>query len=190
MTVVTKRPDSWQTVRDLVKERGYARQEQPFTLASGKLSHDYIDGKYAVDNGDRLALVARAVAELAEANEIEFDAVGGLTMGADPLAIAVSIVAHKNWFSVRKARKERGRNRWIEGSRFEDASMRVLLVDDVVSTGGSTFEAYRHVTDAGGVVTGVIPMVDRGDSATKRFTDCGVAYIPLVTYEDLGIDSI
>jgi orotate phosphoribosyltransferase len=184
------RPDSWQIARDLVLERGYSRQEEPFTLASGRQSHDYIDGKYAVDHGDRLALVAEAVAELAAANGICFDAVGGLTMGADPLAVAVSIVAHKRWFSVRKARKERGRNQFIEGTRFEGAGTRVLLVDDVVSTGGSVFEAYGHVGDAGGVVTGVIPMVDRGDAAAKLFADLGVAYLPLMTYDDLGIDPV
>jgi orotate phosphoribosyltransferase len=190
MSVVTTRPDSWQAARDLVKERGCERKEEPFTLASGKQSHDYIDGKYAVNHGDNLALVAKAIADLAEANGIEFDAVGGLTMGADALAIAISLVAHKQWFSVRKARKERGRNQWIEGTRFDDGKMRALLVEDVVSTGGSIFEAYRRVQEAGGVVTGVIPMVDRGDSAVKLFAGHGVPYIPLMDYRDLGIDPV
>lgn len=184
------RPDSWQAARDLVKQRGYQRQDEPFTLASGRQSHDYIDGKYAVSHGEDLALVARAVADLAEANGIEFDAVGGLTMGADALAIAIAVVAGKRWFSVRKERKERGRNQWIEGARFGDATIRVLLVDDVVSTGGSVLTAYRRVTDQGGVVTGVIPMVDRGDAAAKLFVDRGVPYIPLMTYRDLGIDPL
>jgi orotate phosphoribosyltransferase len=190
MSVVITRPDSWRAARDLVKNRGYDRRKEPFTLASGKESRDYIDGKYAVDHGDRLALVARAIVDLADANGIEFDAVGGLTMGSDPLAIAISIVAHKHWFSVRKARKERGRNQWIEGARFEDEKTRVLLVDDVVSTGGSIIDAYSHVEAAGAAVTGVIPMVDRGDTAAQKFANLGVPYIPLMTYVDLGIDPV
>jgi orotate phosphoribosyltransferase len=190
MSVVKTRLDSWQAARDLVKKRGHQRREEPFMLASGKQSHDYIDGKYAVAHGDNLVVVATAVVDLAEAHGIEFDAVGGLTMGSDALAIAISIVAHKCWFSVRKLRKERGRDQWIEGARFEGEQMRVLLVDDVVTTGGSIMEAHDRVKEAGGVIVGVIPMVDRGDAAAKLFADRGVAYIPLMDYTDLGIDPV
>jgi orotate phosphoribosyltransferase len=183
------RPDSWQAAFDLVKDRGYEHREEPFRLASGQLSHDYIDGKYAVDAGDNLVLVAQAVSDLADAAGISYDAVGGLTMGADALAVAVSIVAHRRWFAVRKARKERGRNQWIEGTRITPGT-RVLLVDDVVSTGGSTKQAYDHVVEAGAVVSGVIPMVDRGDSAAELFTGLGVPYFPLIDYRDLGIEPV
>jgi orotate phosphoribosyltransferase len=147
MAVVRTHSDSWQAARDLVKERGHERRDKPFLLASGKQSRDYIDAKYAVDHGDRLVVVAMAVVDLAEASEIAFDAVGGLTMGSDPLAIAISIVAHKHWFSVRKLRKERGRDQWIEGARFDGEKMRVLLVDDVVTTGGSIVEAYDRESE-------------------------------------------
>src|SRR5690606_28492439 len=112
------------------------------------LSHDYIDGKYAVDTGTRLELVSRAVVELAAAHDIEFDAVGGLTMGADPLAHGIAIVTGKASFSVRKEQKSRGREQWIEGTRLAPGT-RVLLVDDVISTGGSTLQAYERVTEAG-----------------------------------------
>jgi orotate phosphoribosyltransferase len=189
MSVVIARPESWQAARDLVKRRGYERRDQPFKLASGQESHDYIDGKRAVDHGDSLVQVAAAVVELARANDIKFDAVGGLTMGADPLAIAIAVVAHKHWFSVRKERKQRGRNQWIEGVRFE-AGTKVLLVDDVVSTGGSIVTAYDRAVDAGAIVTGVIPMVDRGDVARRKFDKLGVPYIPLITYSDLGIEPV
>jgi len=191
MSMVRTRPSSWQAAFDLVKSRGYQRRDEPFTLASGQMSHDYIDGKFAVDYGDNLTLVATAVIDLAAVEGIRFDAVGGLTMGADPLAIAIAIVGHKRWFSVRKQRKERGRNQWIEGTRFEhEGETRVLLVDDVVSTGASIMQAYDHVSDDGGIVAGVIPMVDRGDVAAKLFADAGVPYRPLITYGDLGIDPV
>ena len=158
-------------------------------MASGQLSHDYIDGKFAVDTGERLAIVSRAVADLAARHGIEFDAVGGLTMGADPLAHGVAMVTGKAWFSVRKEQKQRGREQWIEGTRIEPGT-RVLLVDDVISTGGSTEKAFERVTALGAVVTGVIPMVDRGDVAAKRFAARNVPFVALITYRDLGIEPV
>jgi orotate phosphoribosyltransferase len=189
MPAATERPDTWQAAFDLIRTRGYEHREEPFRLASGQLSHDYIDGKYAVDTGERLAIVSRAVADLAVTNGIEFDAVGGLTMGADPLAHGVAMVTGKAWFSVRKEQKQRGREQWIEGTRLQPG-MRVLLVDDVISTGGSTEKAFERVTEAGAVVTGVIPMVDRGDVAAERFAQRDVPFVALVTYRDLGIEPV
>ncbi|BBX89379.1 orotate phosphoribosyltransferase [Mycobacterium vulneris] len=184
-----ERPETWQAAFDLIRTRGYEHREEPFRLASGQLSHDYIDGKFAIDTGERMAIVSRAVADLAAASGIEFDAVGGLTMGADPLAHGVAMVTGKAWFSVRKEQKSRGREQWIEGTRLEPGT-RVLLVDDVISTGGSTEIAYERVTAVGAVVTGVIPMVDRGDIATGRFAKRGVPFAALVTYRDLGIEPV
>ncbi len=189
MSAASERPDTWQAAFDLVRTRGYEHRVEPFRLASGQLSHDYIDGKYAVDTGERLAIVSRAVADLAARKGIEFDAVGGLTMGADPLAHGVAMVTGKAWFSVRKEQKARGREQWIEGTRLAPGT-RVLLVDDVISTGGSTALAYDRVTAVGAVVTGVIPMVDRGDGATALFAERGVPYAALITYSDLGIEPV
>ena len=189
MAAETARPDSWQAAFDLVRTRGYERREEPFTLASGQLSHDYIDGKYAIDNGERLTIVSRAVADLAAIHGIEFDAVGGLTMGADPLAHGVAMVTGCAWFSVRKEQKKRGREQWVEGTRLEPG-MRVLLVDDVISTGGSTELALERIAPLGVTVTGVIPMVDRGDVAAGRFAKRNVPFAALVTYRDLGIEPV
>ena len=184
-----QRSEVWQAAFDLIRTRGHERRDEPFKLASGQLSHDYIDGKYAVDTGERLAIVSRAVAELAAANGIEFDAVGGLTMGADPLSHGVAMVTGKAWFSVRKEQKQRGREQWVEGTRLEPGT-RVLLVDDVISTGGSTALAFDRIAPLGVVVTGVIPMVDRGDVAAKLFAERDVPFVALVTYRDLGIEPI
>jgi orotate phosphoribosyltransferase len=178
--------DSWQAAFDLIRTRGYEHREEPFRLASGQLSHDYIDGKFAIDTGERLTIVSRAVAELAARTGIEFDAVGGLTMGADPLAHGIAMVTGSAWFSVRKEQKQRGREQWVEGTRLEPGT-RVLLVDDVISTGGSTETALDRIAPLGVVVTGVIPMVDRGDVATKRFAKRNIPFAALVTYRDLGI---
>jgi orotate phosphoribosyltransferase len=173
----------------LVQDRGYERREVPFKLASGQLSHDYVDGKYAVDTGERLMLVSRAVVELAEATGIDFDAVGGLTMGADALAHGVSIAKGCAWFAVRKEPKPRGREQWVEGCRLGEQS-RVLLVDDVVSSGGSIQLAFERVQVTGAVVAGVIPMVDRGEQGAHWFAERGVPYVALMTYRDLGIEPV
>jgi orotate phosphoribosyltransferase len=184
-----ERPPTWQAAFDLIRTRGYERREQPFTLASGQLSHDYIDGKYAIDTGERLTVVSRAVADLAALRGIAFDAVGGLTMGADPLAHGIAMVTGAAWFSVRKEQKKRGREQWVEGTRLQPGT-RVLLVDDVISTGGSTELALERIAPLDVTVTGVIPMVDRGDVAAGRFARRGVPFHALVTYRDLGIEPI
>ncbi|VEG58471.1 orotate phosphoribosyltransferase [Mycolicibacterium aurum] len=186
---MTDRPQTWHAAFDLIRTRGHERRDEPFKLASGQLSHDYIDGKYAVDTGERLTIVSKAVADLAAANGIEFDAVGGLTMGADPLAHGVAMVTGKAWFSVRKEQKQRGREQWVEGTRLEPGT-RVLLVDDVISTGGSTELALERIAPLGVVVVGVIPMVDRGDIAAARFAKRNVPFHALVTYRDLGIEPV
>jgi orotate phosphoribosyltransferase len=185
----TARPETWQAAFELIRTRGYEHRAEPFRLASGQLSHDYIDGKHAIDNGERLTVVSRAIADLATMNGIEFDAVGGLTMGADSIAIGVAMVTGKRWFSVRKEQKQRGREQWIEGTRLEPGT-RVMLVDDVISTGGSTEIAFDRVTAVGAVVAGVIPMVDRGDGAAKRFAARNVPFVALVSYRDLGIEPV
>lgn len=189
MPAATERPETWQAAFELIRTRGYERREEPFTLASGQLSHDYIDGKNAIDTGARLTTVSRAVVELAALHGIEFDAVGGLTMGADPLAHGIAMVADKAWFSVRKEQKTRGREQWVEGHRLQPGT-RVLLVDDVISTGGSTELALERIAPLGVEIVGVIPMVDRGDVATGRFAERGVPFVALVTYRDLGIEPI
>ena len=173
----------------LVRGRGYERREEPFKLASGQTSQDYVDGKRAVDTGESLMLVSRAVVELAQRHGIVFDAVGGLTMGAEALAHGVAIVANCAWFSVRKERKSRGHDQWIEGRRLQPEDQ-VLLVDDVVTSGGSIQLAYERVVDTGAVVAGVIPMVDRGNQGAPWFAEKGIPYIPLMTYRDLEIEAV
>ena len=176
-------------VIELVRTRGYEHRDEPFTLASGALSHDYVDAKYAIDTGERLRVVSEAVIQLAAELLIEFDAVGGLTMGADALTHGVSMVSGCMWFTVRKEPKPRGRTQWIEGGRL-GAEHSVLLVEDVVTTGGSALKAFDVVAATGATVAGVITLVDRGDGGGALFAARGVPYAALVTYRDLGIEPI
>lgn len=185
----------WDETLSLIKEHGHYRREEPFKLASGQYSQDYVDGKLAIDTGRRLRVVSMAMIEHAQRQGMDFTHVGGLTMGADPLAHGIALVADGTdrgeigWFSVRKERKPRGLQQWIEGSRLTQHD-RVLLVDDVVTTGGSIKQAYDRVIETGAKVVGVIPMVDRGEVARRVFADLGVPYAPLVTYKDIGIDPV
>ncbi len=176
-------------VVSLVRYRGYERRDVPFRLASGALSHDYVDAKHAIDTGDRLRLVSEAVVELAHELGVEFNAVGGPTMGADALTHGVSMVSGCLWFTVRKEPKARGREQWIEGGRLGPEHS-ALLLEDVVTTGGSMLKAYEHVVATGAVVSGVITLVDRGDGGRALFESRGVRYGALVTYRDLGIEPI
>lgn len=156
-------------------------------LASGQLSRDFVDGKAALADGDDLELACRALLEAVDG--IDFDAIGGLTMGADQFAHVVAVLAHKRWFVVRKEPKGRGTDKLVEGSQVGEGT-RALLVDDVVTTGGSIRRAYEAITNLGATVVGAVTLVDRGDVASRFFADLAVPYIPLVTYRDLRIDPV
>jgi orotate phosphoribosyltransferase len=174
---------------DIVLREGYLRLEEPIQLRSGEWSHDFIDGKRALADGADLEIACKALMEMLAEAGIDFDAVGGLTLGADQFAHGTAIVGHKKWFVVRKELKGRGTNRLVEGAEL-NSSVRVLLVDDVVSTGGSIKQAWESVHDTGAQIVAAVTLVDRGEVATKFFADVGVPYLPLLTYHDLGIEPV
>lgn len=173
----------------IVKEHGLEHREVPFKLASGELSHDYMDGKKALAQGEHLQLACQAIIELAQDAGVEFDAVGGLTLGADAYATGIALLAKKRWFVVRKQAKVHGKGKRIEGAPL-DPGMRILLVDDVVSTGGSILEALEVVRETGAQIVLAVTLVDRGDEAEGKFEELGVPYRPLITYRDLGIKPV
>ncbi len=176
-------------VISLLKARGYERREEPFQLASGAWSHDYVDCRRALARGDGLELASRAVVAHLASRGIQFDAVGGLTMGADPLAHGIAVVTGGAWFSVRKEAKEHGKGRLIEGCAVE-AGVRVVLVEDVVTSGGSMVRALDAVEATGADVVAAVPLLDRGDGARVRFQQRKVLYLPVATYRDLAIDPV
>ncbi|MEX2588451.1 MAG: orotate phosphoribosyltransferase [Actinomycetota bacterium] len=168
---------------------GHEWREEPFQLANAGLSHDYIDGKRAIAKGSRYQLVAEAIVAMAAERGVEFDAVGGMTMGADPIAVAVAVRTDAWWFSVRKEAKKHGKLKRIEGAELTEDT-RVLLVDDVITTGGSTLSALDAVEEAGASVVLVTTLVDRSDMAGKALEARGVNYEPLLTYSSLGIEPV
>ncbi|MFL0278085.1 orotate phosphoribosyltransferase [Mycobacterium sp. SMC-19] len=177
------------TVIDSLRAYAVSHRSEPFSLASGATSRYYVDVKAALCRPTVLREVSAAIVELAAAEGISFTHVGGLTMGADAVAVGVSLASGAEWFSVRKEPKGRGHSRVIEGAELGPDSP-VLLVDDVVSTGGSTLKALEAVRATGAVVTAAIPVVDRDAGGREALEAAGVRYLPLVNHGELGIPAL
>ena len=171
----------------VIRAKGLRQFEQPVALASGELSRDFIDGKAALARGADLELACRGM--LDALGGIEFDAVGGLTMGADQFAHGIAMLSDSRWFVVRKEPKNRGTRKLVEGFELTPGT-RVALVEDVVTTGGSILKALDAVQELGAEVVAAVCLVDRGESAAPHFAGRGIPYIALVTYRDLQIEPV
>jgi orotate phosphoribosyltransferase len=181
--------DLQESVVAIVREHGLEHRDEPFTLTSGELSHDYMDGKKALARGDHLRQACLAVVALAADEGVEFDAVGGMTLGADSFAHGIAVLTGTPWFVVRKQTKEHGTSRRIEGATL-GAGTRVLLIDDVATTGGSILAALEAVQAVGATVSLAVTLVDRGEQTAPKFAELGVRYRPVLTYRDLGIEPV
>jgi orotate phosphoribosyltransferase len=157
------------------------------TLTSGRTAQYYVDVKRAI----LLPAGFNALAELiaVEAARLGATAVGGTTMGADPIACAaLAGGADVKAFFVRKDRKEHGLQRWVEGPMLDNGD-RCLVVEDVVTTGGSTMHALEKLRDDGREVVGVVSVLDRlagGAAAIEQAV--GAPYVALTTIDDVYPD--
>jgi orotate phosphoribosyltransferase len=176
-------PVQRQEIVDLVREHGYEYRDPPFQLTSGGTSHDYVDGKHAVATGRALRIASQAIIDLIDE---PFDVVGGPTMGADALAHGVAVLSGAGWFSVRKEPKGHGRHSWVEGTRLKPGD-RVLMVEDVSSTGASLLRAIDQILELGVDVVAATGLLDRSPEVGQRFAGRGIPWIPLVTWVDIGI---
>lgn len=159
---------------------------EPIRLSSGEESQDFVDAKRAVADADDLEFVGASMLTAAQEAGAHFDAVGGLVLGAVPFTFAVAQAARSRWFLIRKEAKGHGTKQVVEGARLSPG-MRIMLVDDVVTTGGSIEFAYELVQREGGQVVFATTLVDRGDRCAQFFRAAGVPYTPLLTYRDLKI---
>ena len=155
-------------------------------LSSGKEADYYVDLRRVTLDAVAAPLVGQAMLEATK--EFEYEAVGGLTLGADPVATAMMHEAKKqgrvlNSFVVRKEGKAHGLQRRIEGPDVK--GKRVLAVEDTSTTGGSVLTAVEALNEAGAIVVGVAVVVDRG--AGKKVEDAGLKYVSVVSLQELGL---
>ncbi|MBA2792711.1 MAG: orotate phosphoribosyltransferase [Thermoleophilaceae bacterium] len=170
--------------RLIVELREHALVKGRVTLSSGNEADYYVDAKRAILRPAGFLALGELVAE--QAGRLGAGAVGGLTMGADPVACAaLAAGAQVKAFFVRKDRKAHGLQRWVEGPRLDEGE-RCLIVEDVVTTGGSTIAAIERVREEGLEVVGVVSVLDRlagGGPAIEAAA--GAPYLPLTTIDDL-----
>jgi len=155
-------------------------------LSSGKEADYYVDLRRVTLDHIAAPLVGQVMLELTK--DLEYDAVGGLTLGADPVATAMMHIAAQNGrkidsFVVRKAEKAHGLQRRIEGP--DVAGRKVLAVEDTSTTGGSVLTAVEALKEAGAIVVGVAVIVERG--AKQAILDAGYKYYAAYSLEDLGL---
>ena len=172
----------------LLLERSIKRGD--FLLASGQRSSYYIDCRLATMSAAGMALIGRMGWEAITAEGWRPAGVGGLTMGADPVAYAIAAASFRtdtpiDAFSVRKEAKDHGTGRRIEGNfRSGDA---VVVVEDVITSGGSAQRAATAVEGSGGRVLGILAVVDREEGGKAILEGEGRTVVSLATASDLGL---
>ena len=165
-----------------------------FTLASGRTSHYYVDGRKVTLSAEGALAIASAVLDVLAAHHPEVSAVGGLTMGADPIVGATLALAPSRGrgdlkgFLVRKEAKGHGTGRLVEGPL--EAGQTVAILDDVATTGGSSLQAVAAVEAMGATVSCVIVVLDRLEGAAEAFADRGLPFHALTTIRDLGVEPL
>ncbi len=172
----------------LLKERSVRFGD--FTLASGARSSYYIDCRLTTMSAPGQILIGPLALQAMHDAGWRPDAIGGLTMGADPVAYAIAAASMRagapiDAFSVRKEAKKHGTGRRIEGNfKLGD---RVVVIEDVITSGGSALTAIAAVREEGGEVLGLLALVDRDAGGREKIEAAGVPVSALVNARDLGI---
>lgn len=170
----------------LLAERSARRGH--FTLASGRQSTLYIDARLTTMSPDGLALIGPLGLQALRTADWQVAAIGGLTLGADPVSYAIAYASATagtpiRAFTVRKEAKAHGTGRLIEGPFL--AGDRVAIIEDVITTGGSALRAVEAVRAAGGVVAGVLALVDREEGGREALERVGLPVLTLARATDI-----
>ncbi len=177
----------------MLRELSFERRS--VTLASGRPSDFYIDCRRTALTAEGHYLIGRLLLEAIRRLAPEASAVGGLTLGADPLASAVSLTSYLaaqplTAFIVRKEPKGHGTGQWIEGRALMVKNDKVAILDDVVTSGGSTLQAIHRVREEGLVPVGAFCLVDRSEGGAQAVEAQGVKLHALYTRADfMGKDA-
>ena len=170
----------------LLAERSAKRGQ--FTLASGKQSKYYVDARLTTMSPEGLSVIGPLGLSTLRQSGWQIDAVGGLTLGADPISYAISYASAGSdrplrAFTVRKEIKTHGTGKMIEGP-FKEGD-RVAVIEDVITTGGSALRAVSAVRAAGGIVIGVLAVVDREEGGREALSSTGVPVLSLATASEI-----
>ncbi|OUU85122.1 MAG: orotate phosphoribosyltransferase [Verrucomicrobiaceae bacterium TMED76] len=176
----------------ILKEKSFFTGD--FTLASGKKSNYYIDCRLTTLDPEGACLIGAAIRKTVNDKckemGISIDSIGGLTLGADPIALSASMASYQaeddktlKPFVVRKAPKEHGKGKQIEGGFKEGDS--VVALDDVITTGGSTLKAIEAIENEGGKVEFVLVLVDRQEGGKEIIEESGYKVFSLFTRDEL-----
>ena len=159
-----------------------------FTLASGRPSTLYIDARLTTMSPEGLRIIGSAGLQALHDARWNVDSVGGLTLGADPISYAIAYASAESSspvraFTVRKEAKVHGMGRLIEGP-FQQGD-RAVVIEDVITTGGSALRAAQAIADAGGQVVGVLALVDREEGGREALEAQGLTVITLTCASDI-----
>jgi orotate phosphoribosyltransferase len=183
---VTLRPAQEALARVL---REHAIREGEFTLASGRTSRWYLDGRQVSFRGDCIEIVGAAIVDALAVAGVDagaYDAVGGPVVGAVPVALAVALVTGKPSFAIRKDAKGHGVGGRIAG--VLEAGQRVLVVEDTATSGGSLLEALPAVTELDCPIVAVSLLLDRGGELGAKLAPMGITYCPVLGAPDVGYE--
>jgi orotate phosphoribosyltransferase len=164
------------SLKPILVEMSY--EEREVTLASGRKSNFYFDGKQTTLHAKGGLLVGKAFWEEVKQFAGPVHGVGGLTLGADPIATATSIAAQLDGadvhaFIIRKEPKGHGTGQWLEGRKNLPPGSRVVIVEDVTTTGGSSMKAVERAEEEGLEVLGIVTLVDREEGAREAIEGAG-----------------
>lgn len=179
---------SKQRLLEIIRKKSY--REGKFTLASGKQSDFYLDLKETTLDQEGIFLAGELLAETLEKEGLSPHAVGGMTMGADPLATATCLAAGKRGikvesYIVRKQPKDHGTLAWVEGAKTFPAGAELIILEDVVTTGGSSLKAADKLRESGFKPTAVITVMDREEGAQAAIEAAGLRFFSLCTLSEL-----
>jgi orotate phosphoribosyltransferase len=180
--------DERQRLKTILVEKSY--RSGTFTLTSGRTSDFYIDGKQTTLDAEGAYLCGTLLYRFIAAEPEPIRAVGGMTLGADPLATATSLISYIQGnplpaFIVRKKAKEHGTGRAIEGLKNLAPGCRVAIVEDVVTTGGTLLQVIEQVQAAGFAVGIVATIVDRQEGGAENLAARGFALRSIFTREQI-----
>jgi len=173
-----------QILREKSVERG------SFQLRSGRKSDYYVDAKQTTLDAEGSYLIGKVLFERIRVVEDFPRAVGGVTLGADPIVTAVSLISHLEGnpipaFIIRKEPKGHGTERWIEGLKNITSGSQVVVVEDVLTTGGTLLEGVRHAREAGFEVSRVYALIDRQEGGRENIEAASLVLDALFTREEL-----